>query len=872
MTKRYLLVCGGTGKGLVDKRNLVGVDGVIQFDVVAEKLVVQQDNKTLNFAMPIPGDNILFNTEALTNKIEDLRRTRTSKLTNLELIKSSHGPMIAEYERLSALHAADLKLYVELKEILDSLSTPAQERRAAETKLASIETAVEAILKMKRELSSNNSPYLTLLHEIESLEKKIVFYQFVLRDLAPASLADGMAQMPIVGSSYFNRSVILEQIDQFFANMTAQNRPVANEPIEIFIISSMCGGTGQGISHHVGMRAAKYFRKTVPNASISVRFIRVGAWTYNKIGAALNFRTNTNAALAILHDAGLAYGQQVQNGDFDDFDSAPLNTDKALADFQFFYLETPDVGVDKALRMQDIEIACRAIMNEDLSQKFQIIMVNIGPIDWFKGVFVRVGYWANEVDLQATYRETLEQLRAKMSRLVTPNYRNLVDKLRYEIQPNSSLVSWQVERLVEQKDPSKAKSKLSTLNPGRYDEDSVVEYIKSQDFMTKWGKMSEFLQDYIGMQDKHGYTYDFRVGPQDPQASLDMVAFDQQIAPKYSVQYINNVYRAHDVRAMSLRLLAGGGTEKSIIERLFSQWNAMVPGMFDGNKTVDSKVRDNIKSFVETFVLVRMLTSVIEKSDALITDVRDWLAVMVDFIKKQQESMPAQAQVVLTSSAELTDLLDTKTWLSSIHDTLIGNLQSAMVVNNFKSAVVWGSRGLTSHGLRHVMGIPQQASSQQVVAELNSRAGRLMVDQKPEEAKWWQGQVYSIGAPGQFDFSYRVLPPLPPEELFDITSANDEYAKNHGFAPNYIQAPNAFTGLKILSVECVRSQRQLVPVMLAPLLNSLQIKDSDRNVEGYIQRLAGSSIGEPIYLTDEMNEQIGGGRVDLRKYFITVGE
>jgi hypothetical protein len=100
-------------------------------------------------------------------------------------------------------------------------------------------------------------------------------------------------------------------------------------------------------------------------------------------------------------------------------------------------------------------------MNEDLSQKFQIIMVNIGPIDWFKGVFVRVGYWANEVDLDATYRETLEQLRAKMTRLVTPNYRNLVEKLRYEIQPNSSIVSWQVERLVEQKEPSKVKSKQS---------------------------------------------------------------------------------------------------------------------------------------------------------------------------------------------------------------------------------------------------------------------------------------------------------------------------------------------------------------------------------------------------------------------------
>ena len=33
-----------------------------------------------------------------------------------------------------------------------------------------------------------------------------------------------------------------------------------------------------------------------------------------------------------------------------------MNHEKALADFQFFYLETPDVGVDKRMRMQDIEI------------------------------------------------------------------------------------------------------------------------------------------------------------------------------------------------------------------------------------------------------------------------------------------------------------------------------------------------------------------------------------------------------------------------------------------------------------------------------------------------------------------------------------
>ncbi len=208
MTKRYLLICGGTGKGLVDKRRLVGVDGVIQFDVVAERLVVNQDNRTLNFSMPIAGDNILFNTEALGEKIRDLTRTRANKLNNLELIKAAHSPMIAEYEKLNAQHSADIKLYSELKAILDSFDTPTQERHAAELKLNTIQAIVESILKMKRDLSSSGIPYLTLLREIDSIDKKIVFYKFVLTDLAPANLADGMAQMPIIGSAYFNRSVI----------------------------------------------------------------------------------------------------------------------------------------------------------------------------------------------------------------------------------------------------------------------------------------------------------------------------------------------------------------------------------------------------------------------------------------------------------------------------------------------------------------------------------------------------------------------------------------------------------------------------------------------------------------------------------------
>ena len=59
--------------------------------------------------------------------------------------------------------------------------------------------------------------------------------------------------------------------------------------------------------------------------------------------------------------------------------------------------------------------------------------------------------------------------------------------------------------------------------------------------------------------------------------------------------------------------------------------------------------------------------------------------------------------------------------------------------------------------------------------------------------------------------------------------------------------------------------------LITPLLRSIQIKDADRIEEGYIRRLASSSIGEPIYMSDALHTQITGGKVDLRNYFVTVG-
>ena len=244
---------------------------------------------------------------------------------------------------------------------------------------------------------------------------------------------------------------------------------------------------------------------------------------------------------------------------------------------------------------------------------------------------------------------------------------------------------------------------------------------------------------------------------------------------------------------------------------------------------------------------------------------------LVDFSKNQQEMIQVNTNERLTHSVELTDLHDNKTWLASVHDTLVGNLQSKMVINNFRSAVIWGVSGVTQAGLREVLSLPITATIEEVVTEVNSRAGRIFNNGVFQEAPWWQGQQFTIGAEGQFNFSYRIFPSMAAEDREALLAATKAYANVHGSAPIYIFDTMPIIGLSVLAVECIRPHGSLVTPLITPLLSSLQIKDADRNEEGYIQRLAGSSIGEPIYMTDALHTQITGGKVDLRNYFVTVG-
>lgn len=829
MTKRFLFVCGGTGRTLVEFGDSSIFDWHIHIDQTMY-LSHEKDKKMWNFGIPCSEDKHVFNSDIVRQLLDEMKHTRDAKKQLLSLLQTGG---IGELNSTTMTN--------------DSKTIP---------------SVHEYVLSNGKKLQDQ------IDNELIVINKKIAFCKIILRDIYPIQIGQGDIQPLFVFSAYFCKPNTKQNFRDILEKLNALHEFSEDTRIELAFISSMAGGTGQGITQHVAQQAGTYYASLARNVTVRVQLLRIGSLSFNKIGAALNFRTHTNTAMAVLHDAGFAYQNTVsmQRG------SNAIDGDESnRIDYQYIYLDAPDFGQNNALRQRYIANASTGVMHPEVQQALQKIYSNSAPIDWFRGVFMRVGTWENEIDSQTVYHEALESLRTKIALLLRPNYRLLAEQLRSRMQPNADLLNWHVAQLVELKEPTKTKSKLSTLNLGRYDRDSVAEYVRSQDFMTKWHKMSAFLEDYVGMADKLGFNFDIWIGPIDPRAALTPVTFPNQIAPKHSAEYLHNVTRAYEVRSFALQLLAGSEEEPGILARLFIQWNAMVPGIFDGNRTVDTKIRNGIKAFVETYLLVRTLISIVEKSDALLIDVRDWLAVLVDFSKHQLGMMPVDTNERLTHSVELTDLRDNKTWLASVHATLVGNLQSAMVVNNFKSAVVWGVSGVTQAGLRHVISLPTTATAEEVVIAVNSRAGRIFNNGVFEEAPWWQGQQFNIGAEGQFDFSYRIFPSMASADRTTLLAANKAYARTHGSAPEYVFESQPSVGLAVLAVECIRPHGSLVTPLLTPLLPSIQRKDTDRNEDGYIQRLAGSSIGEPIYMTDALHTQITGGKVDLRNYFVTVG-
>lgn len=873
MTKRYLFVCGGTGKGLVNKRKLFGFDGFLQIDVTMETINVN-DPLTNKMGLPLPGDTIVTTTDALYAQVDEINQQVRRAKNYIDRLVRNHTAIIEEYERLVVELADKNAKFDEAAEIKDDLSVSDPEREDARYTYDELRVELARFHELEELLNSEDIPYISKKQFVQEKEIQRSLFENVAREVAPVPIAAGMSQMPIIGSAYFNRQYVYDVLTERINGITqGANKPLAGEEIQVWIISSMCGGTGQGISHHVANHVYKQLRANNPTSGIFVNFVRIGPWTYGNIGGQ---RIMTNAAMAVLHDSALAYRQLERTN----------NRQGVGASYQFYYMEVPDVGNNSELRQQDIELAVRAIVNEDLQKKFTVEFTNI-TTDWFKALFVRTGYWARDIDKDTNYRETLDQLRGTLDQFLNPNYIRIDAGLRHEFTRSQSLQAWMDSPLVELIPPQQVlRQGLVTnrnLSPAANQVETVGGFVEGSQFLSDWEAFTKLLNTYIGLNDKGSFGGILGLGLNEPSAVISTVAFDADLAPKHSKEYIFEVRRSHEVIARVNHLLAGGmiggQSEVGRIAELYRLWNEMKSGLFEDQKKYTSRLQGLIKEFLVVYVQTRSLLTLRNKALHRINDARQWLDVLVKHVKEQQDVMPPTSTgVVLTRCTNLEQEVPGtgSTWLNNLRNVLTGNRADPHVVETFKRVVIWGSNGLTREGLRHVLSLPPESTSTQIVNEINSRCGRYMVDGRNDiECPWWMGNTFPLPDNTRIDFWYRVFPNLPSDEYQSLRRECDLLNDAGVDTPAYMTADDAYAGLRILAVECSRTKKKLMPYqgvseLFQQLLPSIQQRSIDANITGYIRRLASSSNGEAIFMNRDLANRISQD-VDIRKHFVVVG-
>lgn len=571
--------------------------------------------------------------------------------------------------------------------------------------------------------------------------------------------------------------------------------------------------------------------------------------------------------MAVLHDAALAYSP------FDDVRDRE-NDAHAKTTYQFYYIELPDMH-NHAQRQECLRLTVCAMLNPEIYGAIQTQLVNFNT-DWYKALFVRVGHWAPHIDRDTIYRETFEQLRMSLHQLLQPNYARLSIELRHKWyggnnEPFTAQISSQQvrrDRLISER----------RVSPQDLTFDHIERYLSSVEWQTSWDAFTKLISAYVGLADNVAFGERMYLGPNDPTAAVTPVYFGGDIADQRSTQYIIEVRCAHDVIARTIWVLAGdanAGSEQGAIARLFQQWNAMVPGIFEGQKSFDVKLTYHIAYFARTYFRVRYMLENLRKARLIIEDARQRADVLVRYVNELQVMNPPGLSPMLTQCVSLDTICGHETWLSCLCAGLVGNLRDERTLQVFKNRVVWGAQGLTQRGLVHVSRLPQTTSFSQVVYEINRRCGRMSVDIDHDvEAPWWQGQQFDMSSMIHQNLRCRIFPNLPPTEYHVLVEARDESGRKGEDVPHYIQSTVVCASLCILAVECSRPRYKFMPddmlsELIAPLIVWLRQQGSDATPNDYLLRLAGASNGEPLFVNEYLANAISQD-IDIRDYFITV--
>lgn len=736
------------------------------------------------------------------------------------------------------------------------------------------------------------------------------FHAFLLSERFPANrdLEWGMNQSPAVGKAaimhQYNHRALKNAIKDLVTSFGHAIGP--NNPIEVWIVSSTAGGTGEGTHRYVAEVFTKFIDATFAETTIEFHFIRIGQHTYR---SANNQITGLNSFFGIAADAAFMHA---------------LPKEYPLAVTSWIYFDIPDFGGGekaKITRGDLIEIICKAVMSKDLQRDFRSLMAkNEGaPI-----VIVRAGLWGMDFDKDLMYYETLSQLISKLTSVLEPNYYK-------EFIENKSKPTFIYAESNEYLAPlHKTKYLINQIEekgwkfPNYKSEDQPKTREDIVKLISKW---KESINQVIRVDFDHlEIAYHIETGEQTTGGSKRRV--EELKVPNFveseNSKWFQNIHDTHRVIAWARKLLGIVPRKDDDQSRKLRQNNQFSLKIINWmNKLFSQKPRtdedlDLIEGYIlETFLLAEQLSKYFHGFELLSSNATRRLkaskvlgkfamrVIQVDYLLRLEinaiqslDREQGEIHHLLVSArkeldniklivgshrpttvhvAELSDILNNfsrKSWLQILIDA-----HNKGDLNQLERAVMLGATGFTFNGLKNILGLSHTDDVHDIQNSLGSKNGSIVNDKGEElEGIWWQ----AVPPTETSIYQFRLLPNMRrnSQELLSKT------AKEHSVPFRYIFSNSGYLGLNVLAIsaaslnqifgDTVSTPVYLMKPFLEIVKNELDQLSSQSNISdsrALINILAASAIGDPLHV----NALRACGLTDkeigiLARYFTFYGE
>ena len=628
-------------------------------------------------------------------------------------------------------------------------------------------------------MAQHTSPYLTTRAASQAVKNHAAVYW----DNVPnAMLMFGLAQEPAIGAAcarYPDNEINLRaQLGRI-----TQGVGLANS-VEVWIVSSTAGGTGQGIHRYIAALVADMLKNNT-DTSVHIHFVQIGQATYGTAGN----KCKLNTFMGVAADAAFSH---LLTG---------INVRAVPA---WYYLDLRDVGVGldaKRLRAELVEMSVKTIMNQKLKDDLNQLVINNGGLPF---VLARTGFWGKDFDETSKYKQTLSTTAAKLKLLLMPKEdmpdraRQLLanaaesDKPHFNETPtysdaiNKSQNSTVIEAWLRDgaKVPPYSVPGASALRP---DADSWQPTLRTaaNNLVSSW----KIAFGTMGVSvDELGGSFSFRHNIDGQTTQHDLACRRNPFTGRLNKEWEDAVGVASITKLWGHYLLEGfssADANPSLLAQfmeLTREADKVGKNWLHSSQKKSRLLAPLLGKLLAALVKISVLEKSLKQTQTHLDEALRSAKLTAEYTAAILDTLAADPSMQPTIlAANLSDVLNEatgETWLNTMHSRAELNDPNA-----FRGAVLAGATGLTQNGLREVLDLPSTAGAKEMAEELVNEPVEVTVGGGRAGAQQvapihWQN---SLPSGITKEYFYRLLPQISENlktELLRVPSPNPASNKN----------------------------------------------------------------------------------------------